>query len=141
MVTVLQKNQLTPGKKPKLDLWGALLLMLTIATFVFSIDKLGTIFQHPFLIVGTIIFSIIAGYLFLFFAKRTRDPLISFHLFQHYLFRYGLTQRLLMSAVNGMLLFILSIYFVKGLHYSIQIATLLYFPYTFFARCIFIFCR
>ena len=131
-IAILQKKQPTPVKKSRLDLLGTLTLTIAIVALIYAIDKLNLIYQQPIIIILLLLISGLAFYLFFFFAKRVRDPLVNFHLFRHYLFRYGLLQRFLVSCINSMLLFILGIYFIKGLHYSIQTAAFLYLPYTFF---------
>ena len=125
---LLDESRLEEGRRPKLDLWGAVLITVAIAVLVFSVSEAGQVgLASPEVLAGLAL-TAIAAVAFFFVEHRQPDPLVPPRLLHVPSLRGAATMMGLVGLWNGGELLVLSLYLQQVLHDSPLVSGLVIAP-------------
>jgi EmrB/QacA subfamily drug resistance transporter len=115
---LLDESRLEGNQRPKLDVWGAVLITLAIAVLVFSVSEAGLVgLTSPEVLAGLALTGL-AATAFLWVEHRHSDPLVPPRLLQVPTLRGAGALMCLVGLWNGGELLVLSLYLQQVLHDS-----------------------
>ena len=105
--------------KVRLDLWGALLIFISITSLLLSLNRLGK---------GWLFMCLLSFGLFILVEHRASSPLVDLHLFRRRLFTSSIGASILSFSMNGAHTFVIPFFLQNILEFSPSKVGMLIFP-------------
>jgi len=116
--------------REKFDLVGTILLGIGLVALVFAIDLCDRLQSSKFFILGLIVLSVVALYLFVKAEKNIKHPLLNINILKNIQFITGCVARALLVSVLYPFLFIMGLYLQNIVGFSSLKAGIIFLPMT-----------